>query len=551
MPGRGSRVCSLVEQGPLPQTPRMQRREGPRRLVAILFTDIVGSTEIATEVGDARWRPILARHHAIVRDRLKRAGGHLEDTAGDGVFASFASPADAIRCAASLIDAIRAIGIEIRAGVHFGEVETVGGKLAGIGVHTGARVMSAAGAGEVLVSASTRDLVAGGPFTFVDRGEHHLKGLDEPVRLYALSAVNGEPLGQPLDTEEARRRRDAVVAVGSHRGRWIAAAVAAVLVIAAAAVLFTTGKDHPAAASRGGPVLLRVDPTSRDVTTIAHLDTLDVECGTFDPVLAVGADKVWAGFHPGLMSVDPATGGRGPTIAIPRADACSFGFTHAREWKLWLATDHRFSEIDPSDGGTVHSATLEPFAGVGIPHVDLAISDGALWVAGNHDIVEIDPETFHQTDHRLAISVDLIEFGDGALFGLDQIGGYLYRLNPVNLAVEKRVNVSVDLPVLRVGEGSVWLLDAQTGVLQRFAEDDLRALGSTTTAPGTGEMAIGLGAVWLPSANGTLYRFDTTTGETGSIRIGVPLEDVAVDPTFGPDGTVYVTAEYAPPPNSG
>lgn len=529
----------------------MQRREGPRRLVAILFTDIVGSTEIATELGDARWRPILARHHAIVRHRLKRAGGHLEDTAGDGVFASFASPADAIRCAADLTDAVRAIGIEIRAGVHFGEVETVDGKLAGIGVHTGARVMSAAGAGEVLVSASTRDLVAGGPFTFVDRGEHHLKGLDELVRLYALGAINGEPLQEALDIEEARRRRDAVVGVRSHRGRWIAATVVSVLVIVSAAVLFTTGKDHPAAAPRGGPVLLRVDPTSGDVTTIADLDTLDVECGTFDPVLAVGADKIWAGFHPGLMSVDPTTGGRGPTKAIPRANACSFGFTHAREWKLWLATDREFWAIDPSDGGVVHRELLQPFTGVGIPHVDLAISDGALWVAGNHDVVEIDPETFHETDHRLAISVDLIEYGDGELFGLDQIGGYLYRLDPVTLAVEKRVNVSVDLPVLRVGEGSVWLLDAQTGVLQRFAEDDLRPLGSTTTASGAGEMAVGLGAVWLPNANGTLYRFDTTRGETVPIRIGVPLDDVAIDPTFGPDGTVYVTAEYAPPSSPG
>ena len=126
----------------------------------MLFTDIVGSTDIAVELGDQRWRVIQARHHAEVRRELKRFGGHEVDTAGDGFFATFDSPAAGVRCACAIVEAVRAVGVEIRSGLHFGEVERKGEKVGGIGVVTGARVGAAAGAGQVLVTSTIVDLVA-------------------------------------------------------------------------------------------------------------------------------------------------------------------------------------------------------------------------------------------------------------------------------------------------------------------------------------------------------------------------------------------------------
>ena len=163
--------------------------EPDRVLATLVFTDVVGSTEMATRLGDRRWRDLLETHHAAVRAELARYRGREIDTAGDGFLAVFDGPARAIRAATSIVAAVRQVGLEVRAGVHTGEIEQLpGGDIRGIAVHVGARVASAAGAGEVLVSSSVRDLVAGSGFEFVDRGSHVLKGVAEERRLYAVSA---------------------------------------------------------------------------------------------------------------------------------------------------------------------------------------------------------------------------------------------------------------------------------------------------------------------------------------------------------------------------
>ena len=161
--------------------------EPDRVLATVLFTDIVGSTERATRLGDARWRVLLDSHNAAIRAELARFRGREVDTAGDGFLAVFDGPARAIRAALACVEAVRPLGIQIRAGVHTGEIEQLpGGEIRGITVHVGARVGAAAGAGEVLVSSSVRDLVAGSGFAFADRGMHRLKGVEEERRLYAV-----------------------------------------------------------------------------------------------------------------------------------------------------------------------------------------------------------------------------------------------------------------------------------------------------------------------------------------------------------------------------
>ena len=161
--------------------------EPDRVLATVLFTDIVDSTRRAVELGDRRWKDLLETHHRTVRDEVARFRGRELDSAGDGIFASFDGPARGIRCARSIVDSVKSIGLGVRAGLHTGECELVGDKLGGIAVHIGARVASQAAAGEVLVSRTVRDLVAGSGIEFRDRGVAQLKGVPGEWQLYAVT----------------------------------------------------------------------------------------------------------------------------------------------------------------------------------------------------------------------------------------------------------------------------------------------------------------------------------------------------------------------------
>ena len=156
-------------------------------LATILFTDIVGSTAKAVEMGDRAWADLIRRHHSVVRAQLDRFRGRELDTAGDGFFASFDGPIRAIRCASAIGDGVGELGLDVRTGLHTGECEVIGDKLAGIAVNVGARVASQASAGEVLVSSTVKDLVAGSDLAFADRGQHELKGIPGEWHLYALA----------------------------------------------------------------------------------------------------------------------------------------------------------------------------------------------------------------------------------------------------------------------------------------------------------------------------------------------------------------------------
>ena len=160
--------------------------EPDRILATVLFTDIVGATARAAELGDRAWRELLQKHHETVRSELGRFRGKEMDTAGDGFFATFDGPARAIRCAFAIREGIRELDLDVRAGLHSGECELVDGKAGGIAVHIGARVASLAEPGEVLVSSTVKDLVAGSGIEFEDRGEHQLKGISEAWHLFTV-----------------------------------------------------------------------------------------------------------------------------------------------------------------------------------------------------------------------------------------------------------------------------------------------------------------------------------------------------------------------------
>ncbi len=158
-----------------------------RVLVTVLFTDIVGSSERAAELGDEQWRTLLDAHDAVVRRQLARFGGEEINTTGDGFVATFDGPARAIRCATEIVAALHGLGIEIRAGAHTGEVELRGDDIGGVAVNSAARVQALARPGEVLVSRTVTDLVAGSGISFIDRGEHELRGIPGPWPLFAVA----------------------------------------------------------------------------------------------------------------------------------------------------------------------------------------------------------------------------------------------------------------------------------------------------------------------------------------------------------------------------
>jgi class 3 adenylate cyclase len=157
-----------------------------RVLATVLFTDIVGSTEKAVALGDRLWHDVLDNHHATIRRNLSRFRGHEVKTTGDGFLATFDGPARGVRCACAITDEIRPLGIEVRAGLHTGECEVMGDDVGGIAVHIGARVAALAGAGEVLVSSTVKDLVAGSGLRFGDRGSQSLKGVPGEWHIYAV-----------------------------------------------------------------------------------------------------------------------------------------------------------------------------------------------------------------------------------------------------------------------------------------------------------------------------------------------------------------------------
>lgn len=193
-----------------------------RALATVLFTDVVGSTEHAAALGDRAWRDLLERHDALASRHVSEHGGRIVKHMGDGLLATFEGPARAVAAAEALLAAVEPLGVQLRAGIHTGEVEQMGEDLGGLAVHIGARVGGLAGPGEILVSGTVRDLVVGSPLQFVERGEHELKGVPGRWRVYALGeerASAAEPLDAPADHLRAGDR--VAVAMARHAPRML------------------------------------------------------------------------------------------------------------------------------------------------------------------------------------------------------------------------------------------------------------------------------------------------------------------------------------------
>lgn len=195
----------------------MPTRRGSRRFLAtLLFTDIIGSTDHAGRVGDREWRHLVEEHNAVVRRELRTHRGREMDTAGDGFFAVFDTPEAAVRCAVAISRAVERLGLQVRAGIHTGECELIGGKAGGMAVNIAARIAAMAGSGQVLVSSSTRDMTTGSGLRFTGGAEQELKGVADAWRVYELDPADDAGAPGPARTPTAqlrgRGRRRALVA---------------------------------------------------------------------------------------------------------------------------------------------------------------------------------------------------------------------------------------------------------------------------------------------------------------------------------------------------
>jgi class 3 adenylate cyclase/DNA-binding beta-propeller fold protein YncE len=505
-----------------------RRSEAPQRLLTtVLFTDIVGSTDKAVEVGDKRWRQIVSAHHTLVRRQLKRFQGREVDTAGDGFFATFDQPAQAIRCAEAVVRDVRRLGIEVRAGVHMGEVEVIGPKVGGIAVHIGARVMSKAGPGEVLVSSTVRDLVAGSDMRFEDLGSHELKGVPAQWRLYAVKPADDALEEAPPIVEEERRRSPLP---------WIAAVVAVLLIAALIGVVLTARRGKGGLPGPAPNTAVRIDPSSEKVNG-------GIAVGRRPGAIAADGTTIWvANFDDGtVQAIDARSNTASPAIALgfsaaPNGIAVGGGF-------VWVisSTSGTLYRIDPSQA---HDISPIPVP-TGVSGV--AFGEGAVWISSNFDdrVLRIDPQNPRGTPGLVQLETGAgpkgIAVGAGAVWVAEGLKGKVARIDPSAMKVTSTVPLLAGNPNhLAFGEGYVWATDTEDDSVTRI-DPTGTPQGTTISRVGNAPdgVAAGDGAAWVASGgDGTVARIDPKTSNVTHISIDSNLSPEGVAVT---NGAVWVT----------
>ncbi len=489
-----------------------------RLLTTVLFTDIVGSTQRAQELGDKRWRQLLTTHHGIVRRALKRHRGKEIDTAGDGFFATFDQPSDAIDCATELIDRLQQIGIDIRAGVHMGEVEIMGPKVGGIAVHVGARIMSRAEPRQVLVSNTVRDLMAGSDLDFEDAGFHELKGVAAQMHLFAVRHATPEALPSPAaPPEPTERRRRASLLVGT-----LAAAVLAVAVLVA--FLVTRGPSEPRFVPAANTVV-ELDPSTGDILGGVHVGTTPSSLAYADGQLWVANfdDKTIQSIDVSSRTAGPAKGG---VLANPTGIAVGGGF-------VWVTNGFsgQVVKIDPKQANVVVPIRV----GSGVQGITYAFDQ--VWIADPNEgaLLRLDPVTGDTTPIELPSGAQPLDVAAGAGFVwvTDSQGGRVFQVDPGTAKVGQPIPLLHGQPArIAFGDGFVWVTSTDSDSLTRIDP----STGQASTVPNVGNgplgVAAGPGGVWVAnSLDQTVARVDPSTAKvTARIRLGFSPDAVATTP---------------------
>jgi class 3 adenylate cyclase/streptogramin lyase len=521
----------------------MQRRTGGRGLGAVLFTDIVGSTQVAAEMGNTRWGELVARHHRILRGLIRRFAGREIDTAGDGFFVVFERPADAIRCAVDATEAVRGLGIEVRAGVSFGELEMVGRKPGGLVVNTAARVMSVAGPGEVLVPASVREIVPGAGITFSEHGVHQLKGLDGEFRLFGVTGIDGREVVPPLEEDEAAERRREIFPAGRRRWALLVGVGAGVLaLIVVASILFSGGSETAKQASGTRYSVAMIDARSGDVRSPVSVgNQRSISLDFVDHPMAVGEGGVWLIQAPLLLHIDPLHEdvrtdqidvGLGPSGSVVTAfDA------------VWVLTGNTLYRINPATDEADVFLQL-PLAS-GITTSSVAVAD-SIWV-GESDgtLIRLDPRTRAQERSETGLAVDKLAATKDSVWVADVLAGEAVRFDPNDLhQMGKPIEIRGSIDQIFARGDYLWVLDRHSGFVTRITSSDP---GGRPARVGDGatDMAVGPDAVWVGDRGGSLYRVDPLTLEVTELPIGAAVMGVGVEEASG-SVWVYLDKRIAP-----
>jgi hypothetical protein len=392
-----------------------------------------------------------------VRRILRKHDGHEVDTAGDGFFATFAAPVDAITCAIEMMDALAALDVVIRAGIHTGEVEPMGAKVGGIAVHLAARIMGAASAGQILASSTVRDLAGGGGFRFIDRGSHALKGVDEAWHLFEIERP---PTVPPVAVEQPDRAE----ATSSRRWWLLGGAIVALALVAGGLVIWRPWATRIGAAS--GPNVIR----------------------------AIGPDgALGAGFAVG----------RGP------------GALAVTDTAIWVANvdGSTVSRVDRDAGQTAVIGVRAP--------IDLGVANGLLWVmdpfAGTVTIVRPDDATVVGTVdvHGRAMAT-----GDGAVWLADDLTDSVHRIDPRTRRVTSTIDLPPETgpTAIAVFEGSAWTANSLANTVSRISTANLRVVVDAIALPAPPTaLAAAASGVWVVAESAdVLYRIDPATSRIAS-----------------------------------
>jgi class 3 adenylate cyclase len=513
----------------------MQRRTVGRGLGAILFTDIVGSTAIAADMGNRRWGELVSRHHRLIRRELRRYDGREQDTAGDGFFATFERPVDAIRCAVAAAEAVRSLGVEIRAGVSFGQLELVEGKAGGLIVNTAARVLSVAGPSEVLVPAAVTDLVAGAGISFADHGVHQLKGIPGEIRLFRVIEVDGRAPAEPLGAGEAAERRAAIVPPTGRRAGLIVGGLAAAAVAVVIGVWALAGDDPTRPREGATPAHVAVEfeaETGEEVQRIPHPDSGRPAISHYGTQMVAGQGGLWVedvtASASTVIGVDPVHGD--VERVVVRGDAFTLSLASGFD-AIWVSSD-RLVRINPAtyESRTVLQIPLPPGGSSG--ETFIAVDRKQLWIGTIQGVLRrVDPAGAVTGERTVTGGIQLVAASEEGVWVVDQIAEVVVRIDPVSLRrAAPPISLTGSVDAIDVFGDHVWALDFGTGLLTQISILSDRPVTQVTVPAGATSLDAGLGAVWIGHTDGTITKVDpvTTTASTFA-QVDGTIRALAVD----------------------
>jgi len=514
----------------MPAPPLLHRGGGRQRLLTtVLFTDIVGSTERAAQLGDRGWKELVARHHAIVRQELRTFHGRELDTAGDSFFAIFERPAQAIECATAIIDGLRPLDLRIRAAIHMGEVEVMGDKVGGITVHVASRALALAGPDEILVTRTVREVAAGADVTFSDRGVHEFKGVPEEWDIYAVEWRRRElataGVAEAGAEGPARRRpgRQAVV---------VAALLGAGLLAVAAWALVGRGASTPPLV----PV-----PDSAIHVDAGSLEIADVVPVGADPTgIAIDAGTAWVISLGDTTLTGIPVGGGSPTnrglpgkpTGIAAGDGSvwiTFGYSAAG------AAGGLLLEVSEETRQTLQQITVDAGANA------VALDGRSVWLTNDvqNTLTRIDPGTQAATAVTVGEAPIALAIGDGSIWVANAVSRTIWRLDAATMTKTAEVSLTDAPTAVALGFGRLWVTSY---VGNSVVVIDAASNGRVATIPldqGPRGIAAGPDAIWVAGSRNALLRIDPgSLKASGSVDLPGPGEGVAV---LGSD--VWVTVQ--------